>query len=267
MAKDNDKGMVFFYNWLDMMEELKPQEVVQMLHAIVDYSRGTCDTEFEDRCMRVVYKSITTSIDLSKGVSEARSEAGKRGGEANVSKVKQTEANVSKPKQNEANVSKVKQTEANESKWKQTEANVSEKKRKENKRKEEKRKEDVEAEASTEQQPLPELTEFTAGIIKDCWNAQSVTRDVDRIPIFGTRSNNTRLCIDQDFGSFIALIKDLDNQYFFQEMAKQGKPIDYDWFVNPDHHLAIREGKYKEKHKNMQHIEGAWTDDGLEFGW
>ena len=63
---------------------------------------------------RFLWPVYRVRIDQARQVSAARAEAGRRGGEANGNKRKQTEANGNKRKQTEANGSKEKQTEANE---------------------------------------------------------------------------------------------------------------------------------------------------------
>jgi len=291
MAKENDKKFNFFFSWMNMFTELDDAEIGMMVKAIVHYAMTGETIRLEDRCLRAILESMKTSVDLSKEFNGSKSEAGKKGGQASASKrnsasskdesassTSSKEVSASNDSSKEASASSTSSKVNSASSKNESASNGSSKvEAAEPNRKGkgigkgigiEKEEEDEDDVIAEHQQPLPELTEFTAGIIKDCWNAQSVTRDVDRIPIFGTRANNTRLCIDQDFGSFISMIKDLDNQYFFAEMAKQGRPIDYDWFVDPDHYLATREGKYKEKHKGYQQgTEGAWTEDGLEFGW
>lgn len=52
---------------------------------------------------RILWPVYRMRIDQARQLSQARTEAGRRGGEANGNKRKQTEANVSKEKQTEAN--------------------------------------------------------------------------------------------------------------------------------------------------------------------
>ena len=74
------------------------------------------------------------------------------------------------------------------------------------------------------------------------------------------RYDNTRVCIDNDYGGFIDVIKHLDEQYYFREQAKKGNPLKYDWFVDPSNFLKVIEGNYKEPRKEVK-------GDGFSFDW
>ena len=80
MSKNNDnKSMVFFFDWLDLFEELDDAEIGQIVKAIAVYAQTGEEPEFADRSIRIVFKSMKNSIDLcnerKESVANARREA------------------------------------------------------------------------------------------------------------------------------------------------------------------------------------------------
>lgn len=73
MAKDNQNAMVFFYDWLDLFEDMTDAEIGQVVMAAVRYSMSKEDTRLNDRCLRTAFASIKNSIDLQEHNGEHRS--------------------------------------------------------------------------------------------------------------------------------------------------------------------------------------------------
>ena len=94
----NNKGMFFFYDWMDLFDELDDAEVGRVVKAIVHYAQSGEMEEFSDRGLRIVMKSMKASIDLSakksKDISEVRKGAANKRWNANECKDMQTDANA-----------------------------------------------------------------------------------------------------------------------------------------------------------------------------
>ena len=77
--KNDNKSMVFFFDWLDLFEELDDAEIGQIIKAIAVYAQTGEEPEFADRSIRIVFKSMKNSIDLcderKESVANARREA------------------------------------------------------------------------------------------------------------------------------------------------------------------------------------------------
>ena len=103
----NNKGMFFFYDWMDLLDEFDDAEVGRVVKAIVHYAQSGEMEEFSDRGLRIVMKSMKASMDLSakkgKDISEARKDAASKRWNANACKDMQTDANGCKAMQTDAN--------------------------------------------------------------------------------------------------------------------------------------------------------------------
>lgn len=97
--------------WLsydDHFREYDDASVGALIRAMIAYKRDHEEPLFSGP-ERFVWQALKADIDAQEALSQARSEAGRKGGLANGSKLKQTEANESKVKQTEAKLSKPKQ--------------------------------------------------------------------------------------------------------------------------------------------------------------
>ena len=98
--------------------------------------------------------------------------------------------------------------------------------------------------------PIFDLVPEMCDEIMAVWNEQQVTQNINRIPIMSKRANDTRLCFQyvNTFSEYLEVIRQVDKQGWFQKLAKQGRPIKYDWFCNPNNFLKVIEGNYVEDH-------------------
>lgn len=102
--------MKFFWDYLDALEPLGDAERGRLLTALLEYGR-TGEVPQLNGNERFIFPMIRAQIDRdmaayeseSAAFTEAKREAGRKGGLASASKRKQNKANASKSKQNQAN--------------------------------------------------------------------------------------------------------------------------------------------------------------------
>ena len=100
MGKTADQaGIVIYWDTFELLDELEPEEAQEMMGAIYAYSRyGTEPDFFEDRVMRIAWKSIKADIDRSLDKYEqtkaARSAAGKASAEKRAERAATKATNV-----------------------------------------------------------------------------------------------------------------------------------------------------------------------------
>ena len=99
-----NKRFTFMESYFWSIDQIKdPEKKLQFLLSVIRYGLFEEDPSFDSDMERAFFEEIRSHIDLSHQISERRSEAGKKGGQANSSKSKQKQANSSKSKQSEAN--------------------------------------------------------------------------------------------------------------------------------------------------------------------
>ena len=95
------KGFYLFSSQLDSLALLPPEQAMRVLFMCRDFCAGK-EPDMSDPVVVCVFGMMRPSLEKSSKLAEN----GRKGGEANRSKPKQTEANGSKPKQIEANKNK-----------------------------------------------------------------------------------------------------------------------------------------------------------------
>ena len=103
---------------------------------------------------------------------------------------------------------------------------------------------------------LPET--FDSDLVLRSWNAQRSTRNIQSLKPLTKRYDATRMCIGDDFDTFINTINHLDDQKYLSKIL-----INYDWFVNLDNYQKIVEGNYKELYKknSFNNFDQRYYDD------
>ncbi|MBQ8289354.1 MAG: hypothetical protein IJY01_00580 [Clostridia bacterium] len=89
-----DKGFFLFFDWIDRLKDLPSDEAIKIIYALCEYNRnGTDPTEKFTGALKIVVSLMFDQIKRAEKVSEARAEAGQKGGfaTANSSKFKQNE--------------------------------------------------------------------------------------------------------------------------------------------------------------------------------
>lgn len=89
----NEKGFYLFFDWIDRLKELSPEESIKIVYAICEYYRSGSDpTEQFEGTLKIVVALMFDQIKRGERLSELRAEAGQKGGfaKANSSKQKQS---------------------------------------------------------------------------------------------------------------------------------------------------------------------------------
>lgn len=89
----NEKGFYLFFDWIDRLKELSPEESIKIVYAICEYYRSGSDpTEQFEGTLKIVVALMFDQIKRGERLSELRAEAGQKGGfaKANPSKQKQS---------------------------------------------------------------------------------------------------------------------------------------------------------------------------------
>lgn len=91
-----------------------------------------------------------------------------------------------------------------------------------------------------------ELDQATANEIVDEWNNNLTTLNIASLKPMTKRWDNLRLTLaNHPYGELITVIRDIDNQAFFQKKAQEGSRVTFDWFIQPDNFQKVFEGNYK----------------------
>lgn len=93
-----------FLDFNETTQDLTDEECGRLVRAVVRYANGEDTEALLTGAERIAFRFMKGNVDRNIQLSEARAQAGSRGG--TVSKPKQTEAKASKPKQTEAKGSK-----------------------------------------------------------------------------------------------------------------------------------------------------------------
>ena len=243
-----NEGMLLYYEWEDSLDELDDHEYRVMMKALQKYAQTGEISTFSDRTMRAVYKQIIKAID--------------RNAERYVNKCAKNRENGKKggaPKGNQ-NAKKQPNNPNNRTVKKTTETTLPEPypepypdaavDNNKNILSACAREEAAAASAKIAASPIFDLMPEMCDEIISVWNQQMVTQNINQIPIMSRRANNTRLCFQyvNTFGEYLDVIRAVDQQGWFQKLVKQGRPIKYDWFCNPNNFLKTIEGNYKDDH-------------------
>lgn len=105
------------------------------------------------------------------------------------------------------------------------------------------------------------LKEFTQGDLlqlRQYWNMQKCTQNIDSIKPLTKRYDNLKLCMSgRTKDQLIGEIMRIDGQAFFQKIAAENRPVKFDWFFNPNNFQKVIEGNYKDDYAKK-------SDDGYE---
>lgn len=219
----SDKNsMIFYYDWLNLFDELSNAEVGELVLAAVRYDQLGEDTPFEDRGLRVAFKALKNSIDISNDkyqeICEKRRLAAER-------RWKEANANESKSMQMHPN--------ANFASYTDTDTVTDT---------------DIDTETVTETEsgggepPQPPLSDQDVRRIAKAWNEQDCTQHISGL----TENRRKKILECGDINVFIDTINSLDRQQYLVNQAKAGKAVTFDWFVQPDNYRKVLEGNYKE---------------------
>ena len=241
----------FYFDWMDFFEELTTEEVGQIMLAAAVYAQTGEDAHFEDRGLRMAWKSIKGTIDRTTAQTENNRENGKKGGapKNNRNAQKTTENNQKQPKTTENNRKQPKTTENKHTNTNtNTNANANTNTNTNTEAEEDTRACARAASASSAPSGVIELYPENLQEILDLWNSQNVTLNMQRFTMMSSRAANTRLCFQyvDSYEDFLNVIRILDEQAFFAKNALAGKKLSYDWFCKPDNFLKIVEGNYAE---------------------
>ena len=66
MEKIKLTGFVFYESYLEALNELTAEQFKSMVNKIMDYMVNDIEPTFEDRDMRLIFKSIKTNLDSNK---------------------------------------------------------------------------------------------------------------------------------------------------------------------------------------------------------
>ena len=237
----SDKNsMVFFYNWIELFEELSDAEVGQLVRAAVQYDQTGEDPDLPDKSLRIVFKAMKNSINISNEKYRQTCEKRKKAIEKRWGK------KDSEPIQMNTNV--YNSIERN-TKYTDTDTDT-----------------DIDTDTDTDTdsgsgsgsgnnaahsktadavstQPQPPL--FNE--IVSSWNGQTCTKTINRLT--ASRIKLIREC-EADLYDFLAVVNRLDDQEYLVQMAKEGKPVTFDWFIRPENYQKVADGNY-------EHIRGG----------
>ena len=95
----NEKGFHLFFDWIERLKELPPEDSIKIVYAIGEYYKNGIDpTEQFKGTLKVVAALMFDQIKRGEKLSEIRSEVGRKGGFATAKSGKAT----AKPQQNAA---------------------------------------------------------------------------------------------------------------------------------------------------------------------
>ena len=89
------------------------------------------------------------------------------------------------------------------------------------------------------------------------WNAQRCTQDIRGL--IGRRKQNLAAC--GTTAEVLEVIRSLDQQSYLVQQANDGKPVTFDWFIQPDNFQKVAEGNYSETYG------GEASDGKLKRNW
>lgn len=222
--------MTYIKLFLDLLDALEPfddAERGRLLTAMLEYASTGEAPELQGN-ERFLFPMIRKQIDRDKKAFDdeaaelhrVRSEAGKKGGQASVSKRKQNQAN-------QANASKTKQTQANQAE-----------------------EEDKEEEKEKEFKSNPNGLDSVDAVVEK-WNSlPDGIAKVSKIQKESTRDRHLRKRI-RDYGldEVLRAIDNIRNSDFLQGENDRGWVITFDWFIRPENFQKVLDGNYTNRSK------------------
>ena len=98
----NEKGFYLFFDWIERLKELPPEEAIRIVYAIGEYYKNDIDpTEQFSGALKIVVALMFDQIKRGKKLSEIRATAGQKGGFAKAKESK-TQISHDLPRQNVA---------------------------------------------------------------------------------------------------------------------------------------------------------------------
>ena len=241
-------SMIFFYDWKSLFEELSDAEIGKLVMAALKYDQSGEDTKFSDKGMRVAFKAIKNSINVSNEKYQAACEKKRKAMERRWQHNKNSNLynsidNYKQSSDTDTDTDTVTVTDTVTDTDTESGSGSGSKA----------------AEAATPPRP-PRISDDDLITVRTEWNNQDCTRNVQVI----TDTRFWKICELARFGTekLIQTIRELDSQEYLREQAKVGKKVDFDWFLKPDNYQNILEGKYKEVYGS-----GGGGVGGLQIDW
>ena len=238
-------SMIFFYDWKSLFEELSDAEIGKLVMAALKYDQSGEDTKFSDKGMRVAFKAIKNSINVSNEKYQAACEKKRKAMERRWQHNKNSNLynsidNYKQSSDTDTDTDTVTVTDTVTDTDTESGSGSGSKA----------------AEAATP--PTPPLSESDIGLIIDLWNRNQCTQNIQRIS--GSRLNSTALCVGINIDQFLHTINSMDEQRYLVSQANNGKKVTYDWFIRPENYQKVLEGNYRE-----QYGSGGGGIGGLKF--
>jgi len=246
--------MIFFYDWLNLFEELTTAEIGELILAAVQFDKTGEETIFEDRSLRVAFKAIKNSINISneryQEICEKRRKAiEKRWGKADADTKEYKSIQINSNEQFESYTD----TDTDTVTDTETETDTDTKSGSGS---------GIGEAACAAEPPQPPRSEADHAqddqkrIIYE-WNAQRCTQDIRGL--IGRRKQNLAAC--GTTAEVLEVIRSLDQQSYLVQQANDGKPVTFDWFIQPDNFQKVAEGNYSETYG------GEASDGKLKRNW
>ena len=115
--KEKGKYVPIYLDWLDVTQDLSPEEKGNLIDAVVSYAAGKDFESFLSGGVRIAFRFMKGQVDRNKEISEKRSKAASGG--SNESKPEQDETNGNKPQQTATKLPKEKEKEEDKEKEKE----------------------------------------------------------------------------------------------------------------------------------------------------
>lgn len=236
------KSFVFYFDWMDLCEDLTQQELLEMMLAIVEYAENGENPTFSDRTLKAIWKTIKATLDHDRDKYEERCAINKRNGAKGGRPKKDYSEKTEKPK---GFFEKPKKPDNDSEYDYEYDSDVVV----------------VSSECDSESPDVPPSatpTTTTSARIINSWNGLKVTRNIRTIDNPEKRANHTEMAMYSLGGidKFISFINGLDEQAYFQKRAEENKPLEYDWLINPGNLQNIVEGKYADKYSAVSGKKG-----------
>lgn len=232
---DSKNSMIFFYDWQNLFEELTDAEIGQLVMAALKYDQSGTDTKFQDKGMRVAFKAMKNSIKVSNEKYQTACEKKREAMERRWKKNRDVYTSIDNYKQSsdtdtDTVTVTVTDTHTVTDTVTDTESGSGSNK-----------------EAANAAPPTPpHLSDQDFKVIMDAWNDQCCVREIQGIS--DSRRKKIQKLTHNGIGQFLQTINDMDNQEYFIDQVKNGKKVEFDWFLEPDNYQKVIEGKYKKSY-------------------
>lgn len=228
---DSKNSMIFFYDWQNLFEELTDAEVGQLVKAALKYDQTGADTKFQDKGMRVAFKAMKNSIKVSNEKYQTACDKKREAMERRWKKNRDVYTSIDIYKQSsDTDTDTDTHTVTDTVTVTDTESGSGSNK------------------AAADAAPLtpPPISDQDLKVIMDAWNDQCCVREIQGIS--DSRRKKIEILTYNGIGRFLQTINDLDNQEYFIDQAKDGKKVEFDWFLEPDNYQKVIEEKYKKSY-------------------